>query len=745
VIPVILLATLFFFLPVQPVKASVNASCESLTISPAKTAYAPGETITVEIKGAGDVKNIILLYARTNGDLTSTNPMLWKWNTPNGAYYQSSKSWKGTLTLPLEDGEYLIAENVIDANNQICSGNPAYTCAGCSTGTVATTNSSGVITEVGKQACQGCQKVVVVDSNFGRTTGHDLKKYWNMSSGYSWNYDGTNDYSGISQKYKSRFSIEEKVQACGHVTLPWRFTKSNAFGYWMPQTPSVNVDGMENLRFLLTYFQEGESWSSNSMGALYSRTYHLPSEKLNPIAEIGLIYPSFNVNFKTPDSLSYSYNYFAPYLYAPSQFITDNYDFERVDAFYSSKKSLCSEEYTPSTHNHYWKISYIPDVVDTPAYKGPALRLMQVEGSLPPGSKNPSEGFGWLTREDWYLAEGVGIVQVDEYGGWCRNNLAECLRKEKPYGAVNSPLMKPPVQQKLTSYYVGQPLQITATPNQVPKNGKYTLNVSGNYTGFLEAKACVGETACDPGTQSFKWGDCDGKAIWVENGVATANLATCPNFPLGLHRSFFRPWVDSAPSGTPDETVITKTELPWSNEVLVRVTDPDNRGGALQITATPNQVPKNGKYTLNVSGNYTGFLEAKACVGETACDPGTQSFKWGDCDGKAIWVENGVATANLATCPSLPTGLHQAYFRPWSDSPKDEPWSNLVPIRVLAPDLQYVSNNSDLSGEELVRLGDLNQDTVVDLYDYNLLLKELGSTYSMEDYDRLVANLGNTY
>ena len=579
---IICLSAIFFFnfslfVVAKPAIAAVGVSCQSLTISPQKTAYAPGETINVEAKGTGAVRMVNVYYVKTNPDLTSTNPLFWRWNNVNGSYDPVSISWKGTIILPQQDGEYIITENISDANGQICSGNPAYTCPGCIKGTEAKTDASGNVIEVGKYSCQGCHKVVVVDSNYGRTTGYDLKKYWNMSPGYSWNYEGENNYSGAIEKFNTRFSIEEKVNACGHTALPWRFTKNNIYGYWMPNTPQANVLGDVNLRFLLTYFQGGELWSQNSIGALYSKAYHFPSSSTNPISEIGSIYPGYNVNFRTLDTQSYAYNYFAPYLYAPNLFVPANYDFERTDMIYgSANQDMCVTVYNPN-HNHYWHIAYIPDSVDTPAYKGPALRVWQVEAGLSRSadgkwSTKPEEGFNWITREDWYLAENIGIVQVDEYGGWCKDNLSACLSKDKPY----SPPSKPPVQFKLTSYYIGQPLQISVSPAQVEKNGTYTLHFNNNYTGYLEAKSCVAESSCTPG-QPFKWGNGDGATyIWAENGVAEADLSRIsPDYlPEGLYHNYFRPWIDTTPSDTPQETVITKTELPWSNEVLIRVGNP---------------------------------------------------------------------------------------------------------------------------------------------------------------------------
>ncbi|MFH1088727.1 MAG: hypothetical protein V1719_02700 [Patescibacteria group bacterium] len=572
----ILLSIIFLFIfslfvVAKPAIAAVGVSCQSLTISPQKTAYAPRETINVEVIGAGAVKVVNVYYVKTNPDLTSTNPLFWRWDNVNGSYDSVSKSWKGTITLPQQDGEYIITANITDTNGQICSGNPGYVCPGCIKGTEAKTDASGNVIEVGKYSCQGCHKVVVVDSNYGRTSGYNMKKYWNMSPGYSWNYEGENANLGNKNSFNTRFAIEEKVSACGHTILPWRFTKSNSFGYWWPKSPTD--PGLSNLRFMLTYFQVGEPWNQNSFGALYHKVYQFPSSATNPIRELGSICPTCRVNLRMFDYQSYGYNYFAPYLYAPNIFVPANYDFERIGANYDSRnEGACSTNYSPTNHNHYWHITYLPDSVDTPAYKGPALRVMQVEAGLIPGSKKPQEGFSWVTREDWYLAENIGIVQIDEYGMWCKDHIADglCLRTDKkPYELDNS-LTQPGVQIKLTSYYTGGPLQITVTPTQVEQTGNYTLHVNNNYTGYLEVKGCISESSCIP-TQPFKWKDCNGMPIWVENGIANANLSQCTNLPVGLYHNYFRPWIDTTPADTTGETRLTTTELPWSNEVLIRV------------------------------------------------------------------------------------------------------------------------------------------------------------------------------
>jgi hypothetical protein len=561
----------------KPAFASVGASCQSLTITPQKTAYAQGETINIVVKGTGSVKGINVYYVKSDPNLTSTNPLFWRWDNMNGSYDPANTTWIGTLTLPQQDGEYIITENTTDMNGQICSGNPGYTCSGCINGTEAQTDASGNVIRVGAYPCNGCHKVVVVDSNYGKTNGYDMKKYWNMSPGYSWNYEGTSTNLGGINTFNTRLALEEKVRICGqHTVLPLRFTKSNPYGYWWAATPGD--PGLSNLRFMLTYFESGEPWSKNGFGSLYHRVYNFPSSSTSPIAELGTISTDHKVNLKMFDGQHYAFNYFAPYLYAPNLFVPANYDFERIDTApnYNSE-GICTMGYNPAFHIHYWHIAYFPDTVDTPAYKGPALRVAQIEAGLINGAKKPEEtpnghkGFSWITREDWYLVENIGIVQIDEYGEWCKNHIVDglCLRTDKKPVEFN-PLYRPGVQMKLTSYYVGQPLQITVSPVQVEKSGTYILHINNNYTGYLEAKSCVSESSCTPG-QPFKWGNCDGTSIWVQNGVAMVDLSKCPDLLDGLYHSYFRPWIDTTPTDTPNETVLTKTALPWSNEVLIRV------------------------------------------------------------------------------------------------------------------------------------------------------------------------------
>ena len=139
----------------------MGVSCQSLSISPQKTAYAPGESVTITVVGQGEISNITVRYAPAKRNIIqqpyiSTEIL--------GTYNASSKTWTSNWTVP-GDGEYIIMPNMVQTNGQQCAGNPAY-----SSTTRQGTMAGGGLT-AGVTPCTGCHKTIAVDSSYGAKAG----------------------------------------------------------------------------------------------------------------------------------------------------------------------------------------------------------------------------------------------------------------------------------------------------------------------------------------------------------------------------------------------------------------------------------------------------------------------------------------------------------------------------------------------------------------------------------------------
>jgi len=144
-----------------------KVACNSITISPDKKVYKPGEKVKITIKGAGPVSNIQVNWIAASSNLIYNKP----WNSKKiepFTYNSGSKTTTANWTVP-RNGEYLLMVNVFGTNGDICAGNPGYTCSGCEKGTVIGKNiPGGGIKNDGKKRthwCKGCHKTVVVNSN----------------------------------------------------------------------------------------------------------------------------------------------------------------------------------------------------------------------------------------------------------------------------------------------------------------------------------------------------------------------------------------------------------------------------------------------------------------------------------------------------------------------------------------------------------------------------------------------------
>ncbi|MBU1085590.1 hypothetical protein KKB06_04545 [Patescibacteria group bacterium] len=445
--------------------------------------------------------------------------------------------------------------NLFQPNGQICSGNPGYTCNGCETGTKAGTD----IKTVGTLPCNGCQKVIIANQ-INQNPSYDMKSYFNIKPGYYWQYEGINKINNTL--FETRVTAEEKTTVCGHELFPLRFTKNKKEGY-------ILADRLMNFRIFISNFQTGELWSSNTIGKLISKNYRMDPNASNLLNNLGQeIFkgdPDFvgNRHMTQDGKRTFENNYFAPHLFI-EQYVNNGWSIEKIDRLMSDEKQSfesCNWTYQPSMIERYTKNSLHADYVDTPAYKGPVVRLRLIEGD--------NHGTGWYIREDWYFAKDIGRVQVD----W------KDLRQKCNHGnyTVNSPdldctnpakMVNPDISMKLKSYYAGGPLTITVNPSTVSKTGKRTFYVKNNkgipYTGQLEAKTCISESRCTPG-KPFDW------AYWVENGIVITDLSKISDHQTGLRHSFFRPWIETTPKGAVGETITGKTELPWSQEIQMRV------------------------------------------------------------------------------------------------------------------------------------------------------------------------------
>ena len=542
----------------------MGVSCQSLSISPQKTVYAPGESVTITVVGQGEISNITVRYAPAKRNIIQSTPFISTDITGTGTYNAGTKTWAGNWTLP-GDGEYIIMPNMVQANGQQCAGNPAYSSA-----TRQGTMAGGGLT-AGDTPCTGCHKTIAVDSNYGNTTGYDMKEYWNLKPGNYWMYDGVNKQCGIKNdtppnygthtcvgnegNFQTRVVAEEKVKLAGVDVFPLRFTKSKLEGYILS---NKNV----NFRIFLSYFQSNAPWSNATLGRPFALEYQRSASSLE---SLGTIIESVR-HYSNESGVDFDNFYFAPQ-FLGKEFMPIGWKYEAIDRIYFNEgpqKIYSGNLDYKAQIRERWATDqlFFENYIDTPAYKGPGLRLRLFEAGYPIGS-------GWRIREDWYFAKGIGRVQIDSID--CRSRLFS--NPADPDCNINSTskMANPELTMKLTSYYSGSPLQ---TSISVDSSGtKWTLQAStsaGPYTGYLEDKSCISETSCTPGTP-FKWGYGDGTYFWMQDGVMEVDTSKVVDFQPGLRHAWFRPWVEKPPVGATAEQVLTNTQLPWSNENIWRI------------------------------------------------------------------------------------------------------------------------------------------------------------------------------
>lgn len=555
-------------------------SSGGIQISPVKAVYLPGEQVTITIViatvGAGKLQDIKARWAPSRRNIIQVPYIS---TDIAGTYNSTTKTWTGSWILP-GNGEYVVMANLIQTNEQMCAGNPAYTCTGCRAGTMTGLLNGAQITP-GIYPCTGYHKPIVVDSNYGNTTGYNMKQYWNLSSGYYWVYTGENKKCGLRASYPypapmptcapgagaftTRVAVEEKVNVCGHQLLPERFTKSKPEGYIV-----ANVDN--NFRKFISYFQSGEKWSSSTIGRPMAKFYTW-TNSTSQLANLGAVVATGGSRSLSSDTMiDFEDIYYAPHFFH-NQFIPLGWQYEGIDKLYQDNMAVinsCNWPYKSFISEGVWERwihnKLFEDNIQSTAYSGPVLRLRLFEAGYPIGSS-------WHIREDWYFAKDIGRVRVD----WkdCRASLR--VNPNDPDCSVTSTvkMANPDTSMSLSNYYIGGSLVTSVTPSSITGTGSWTLNVTTAqgkpYTGYLEAKNCISETSCTPGSP-FKWGYGDGTYFWIENGTQTVNMPSVTIHTSGLRHAWFRPWVEKPPADAVGETVVTSTQLPWSNETTWRVT-----------------------------------------------------------------------------------------------------------------------------------------------------------------------------
>lgn len=551
-----------------------------------KEIYDPGDMVKLTIQADDKVKDIKVNWAPVGRNIIQ-KPFISE--EVLGQYNPNTNTWTGNWIVP-KNGEYLLMANIWDQDDILCAGNPGYGCDDCGQGTLV---KQGV--EAGQIACNGTNKILIVDSHSTQQltrTGEDMKLYFNLHPGNRWLYEGENQNCGLSNqgtetcqgeagKFQTLMIVEEKAELCGHIFTPLRITKSNVNGYILANNPL-------NYRIFFSNFESGERWSENYIGKGVSKLYKFAGNN-NALSNLGKeiyagdeYFQGGNLYLSDDSSRNFENQYYAPHTFTP-RYIDFNWQYEKIDKLIPySKQDLesCAWDYVSRRDilERYGHNSLHEDYVETPAYSGPVIRLSMYEGRYPLGT-------GWFLREDWYFAKNIGRVQID----WKRFN-RPCLGKatDDPNCDKQQPMQNPDVRLKLNSYYTGEKLKIRVNAAQeqseyeADRNGINTLYAetdSGQpYTGYLEAKTCISETNCQPGPP-FVW-QLAGERIWVQEGIAQYDLGLVADHELGLRHSYFRPLVPKSPTDSKGEKNKEKTELPWSDEVKIRV------GEVSEITST---------------------------------------------------------------------------------------------------------------------------------------------------------------
>ena len=600
-----------------------QSRCSSFTITPDKKAYVPGDELTITAVGqpinSGSIVGINVFYKKVPGELAIGGPGN-GWNeVVGGTFNPTTKTWTGKWKIPENyNGEYMFTFNMTQSNQWVCSGNPGYACSGCDKGTMANwrVNDPG-----GTYSCEGCHKYIAVDSASGPLGTYNMKNYWNIKPGNSWTFSG-NSYAYMGKTntnppqkvivnrpvpipFTTRFEIEEMSKLCNFNLYPMRITKDKAEGYWGPAGAEDN-NGLMNLRFLLSAYDNSPKWYSQTLGALFHLTYTYPSGSANPISQLGTktdFSNGVNTNIRMfnggPGWIGSQYvswtgnNYYAPYPLS-SEKAFNGWSLSEDHYLIPVFGNFCDFSTYRNAAFDSWSVTTYAAQVATTAYTGPAVRVRFFEWG---------NGGGRANREDWYLAPNIGLVRLDRWdlSSQCGTPLPWiCKTDAAPYPTTDL-TKRPHTQLILSGFYAYDPsvtsypsptpnpyptlsVNITSpTSNSIPvvnlsspSSSKYTLRVRSrgkNYSGKLMTKACVTSTnvGCTAGAETI-WKHNGRDIAWIgSNGLITVDLYGI-NLTPGFYHAQFKPVVESVPAGDgTGETKVTSTQLPWSKEIIIEV------------------------------------------------------------------------------------------------------------------------------------------------------------------------------
>lgn len=408
--------------------------------------------------------------------------------------------------------------------------------------------------------------------------GISMEEYWNLKPGNYWIMTGK-DYYGEDQRtchagspleFRERYDLERKTKICRasgneRDVLTWRMTRN-------ADCPAPHLCYWGNMRFMLA---DPDKNDEPYIWAFADNRYNRREGYPDYYTDIGEVYE--RNWFKTPSNPPLR-TYLPPYLYTP-RFLTDFGD--QIEFHYEQNHCGYNDLCNPDCKSTSGKLimRYKKVRLDTPAYQGPAILVSQ-------GEEN-----GWCTREDWYLAKGIGLVRVDQWS--CDTSGKRCYdpqgrghcscsdywydnKTDHPNCYQNIALDCPPMTMELEKYYLGYGLDVKLNRDQteivVTPGKSFTLKVvdphtNFTYEGFLESQA---DFISSDGTSIVPSGKWDlGGTGWVnESGEVVVTLSD--NFPEGIYTTRLRPWVFPPPQGSSEE-VTEQPNLPWSNLLTIRV------------------------------------------------------------------------------------------------------------------------------------------------------------------------------
>ncbi|MDD3662131.1 MAG: hypothetical protein PHG63_03640 [Candidatus Dojkabacteria bacterium] len=384
---------------------------------------------------------------------------------------------------------------------------------------------------------------------------YQMDTFWNLKSGNYWMFEGTNNclynsdfttcsYFPSPRTFTSKVEIETPENVCGTNTLPWRLTKSEEYGYWAPNNENIHH------RWFLVPFEKQSNWETEFLWSkgykVYTRDSANPFSSLVQFSEPSMQY---GVHMTTKEQYRALY---PPYILSPKQLnLGWSFKGSREQSMFEYfvhpfSEDFCKEYAMPEKckenqcdrvwGSNSWSVDYARVNVETPVYKGPAIRIRFFEVNL---------------REDWYLAEGIGLVKIAaKY--FPKNvvfSIDDCSKLNPPDpDCTGHEIAHPSVELKLKEAYLGEKLDVSISPTVVQKGGTYTTTVryrstplmrTFNYRGFLKVK--INNSA-----EYFL------NNAYIENGSHIFVSTPVP----GLYNMQFRRWIPAN-----DATNV----LPWSD------------------------------------------------------------------------------------------------------------------------------------------------------------------------------------